>query len=66
MAEKLKIMSLGGLNEIGKNMTVLEYGQKSAQKPRHPFIPVIGPVSPSPDARLFPRRAIFIKTYSLY
>lgn len=27
MAEKLKIMSLGGLNEIGKNMTVLEYGR---------------------------------------
>ena len=26
MAEKLKIISLGGLNEIGKNMTVLEYG----------------------------------------
>ena len=27
MAEKLKIMSLGGLNEIGKNMTVYEYGE---------------------------------------
>ncbi len=27
MAEKLKIVSLGGLNEIGKNMTVLEYGK---------------------------------------
>lgn len=27
MAEKLKIIPLGGLNEIGKNMTVLEYGQ---------------------------------------
>lgn len=27
MAEKLKIISLGGLNEIGKNMTVLEYGK---------------------------------------
>lgn len=27
MAEKLKIISLGGLNEIGKNMTVLEYGR---------------------------------------
>ena len=26
MAEKLKIISLGGLNEIGKNMTVIEYG----------------------------------------
>jgi len=26
MAEKLKIISLGGLNEIGKNMTVYEYG----------------------------------------
>jgi hypothetical protein len=26
MAEKLKIISLGGLDEIGKNMTVLEYG----------------------------------------
>ena len=25
MAEKLKIIPLGGLNEIGKNMTVLEY-----------------------------------------
>ena len=25
MAEKLKIISLGGVNEIGKNMTVLEY-----------------------------------------
>ena len=24
---KLKVISLGGLNEIGKNMTVLEYGQ---------------------------------------
>ncbi len=27
MAEKLKIMSLGGLGEIGKNLTVLEYGR---------------------------------------
>lgn len=27
MAEKLKIISLGGLNEIGKNITVYEYGQ---------------------------------------
>ena len=27
MAEKLRIISLGGLNEIGKNMTVLEYGK---------------------------------------
>lgn len=27
MAEKLKIIPLGGLNEIGKNMTVLEYGR---------------------------------------
>ena len=27
MAEKLKIISLGGLNEIGKNMTVYEYGE---------------------------------------
>lgn len=27
MAEKLKIIPLGGLNEIGKNMTVLEYGK---------------------------------------
>ena len=26
MAEKLRIVSLGGLNEIGKNMTVYEYG----------------------------------------
>ena len=26
MAEKLKIISLGGLNEIGKNMTVFEFG----------------------------------------
>ena len=26
MAEKLKIIALGGLNEIGKNMTVFEYG----------------------------------------
>ena len=26
MAEKLKIISLGGLNEIGKNVTVYEYG----------------------------------------
>ena len=26
-ADKLKIISLGGLNEIGKNMTVLEYGE---------------------------------------
>ncbi len=26
MAEKLKIISLGGLDEIGKNMTVFEYG----------------------------------------
>ncbi|MDR0445707.1 MAG: ribonuclease J [Oscillospiraceae bacterium] len=26
MVEKLKIISLGGLNEIGKNMTVYEYG----------------------------------------
>ena len=27
MAQKLKIIPLGGLNEIGKNMTVLEYGK---------------------------------------
>jgi ribonuclease J len=27
LAEKLKIIPLGGLNEIGKNMTVLEYGR---------------------------------------
>ena len=27
MAEKLKIISLGGLNEIGKTITVLEYGK---------------------------------------
>ena len=27
MAEKFKIIPLGGLNEIGKNMTVLEYGK---------------------------------------
>lgn len=27
MAEKLKIVSLGGLNEIGKNLTVYEYGR---------------------------------------
>ncbi len=27
MAEKLKIIPLGGLNEIGKNMTVIEYGK---------------------------------------
>ena len=27
LAEKLKIIPLGGLNEIGKNMTVLEYGK---------------------------------------
>ncbi len=27
MAEKLKIIPLGGLNEIGKNCTVLEYGK---------------------------------------
>ena len=26
MAEKLKIIPLGGLDEIGKNMTVYEYG----------------------------------------
>ena len=26
MAEKLNIISLGGLNEIGKNLTVYEYG----------------------------------------
>ena len=26
MAENLKIIPLGGLNEIGKNMTVYEYG----------------------------------------
>ena len=26
MAEKLKIIPLGGLNEIGKNMTVIEFG----------------------------------------
>ncbi|MBQ9520996.1 MAG: ribonuclease J [Oscillospiraceae bacterium] len=29
MAEKLKIIPLGGLNEIGKNMTVYEYGGES-------------------------------------
>ena len=28
MAEKLKIISLGGLNEIGKNLTVYEYGER--------------------------------------
>lgn len=27
MAEKLKMISLGGLNEIGKNLTVYEYGK---------------------------------------
>ena len=27
MADKLKIIPLGGLNEIGKNMTLLEYGK---------------------------------------
>ncbi|MBO4212300.1 MAG: ribonuclease J [Oscillospiraceae bacterium] len=27
LSEKLKIIPLGGLNEIGKNMTVLEYGK---------------------------------------
>ena len=27
MAEKLKIIPLGGLDEIGKNVTVLEYGK---------------------------------------
>ncbi len=27
LAEKLKIIPLGGLNEIGKNLTVLEYGR---------------------------------------
>lgn len=27
MAEKLRIIPLGGLNEVGKNMTVLEYGR---------------------------------------
>jgi len=27
LSEKLKIISLGGLNEIGKNLTVLEYGK---------------------------------------
>ncbi|MFI3228412.1 MAG: ribonuclease J [Clostridia bacterium] len=27
MSEKLKIVPLGGLNEIGKNMTVIEYGE---------------------------------------
>ena len=26
MVQKLKIIPLGGLGEIGKNMTVLEYG----------------------------------------
>ena len=26
LAEQLKIIPLGGLNEIGKNMTVYEYG----------------------------------------
>ena len=28
MAEKLKIIPLGGLNEIGKNMTAYEYGDR--------------------------------------
>ncbi len=27
MAKKLRIIPLGGLGEIGKNMTVLEYGR---------------------------------------
>ena len=27
LADKLKIIPLGGLNEIGKNMTLLEYGK---------------------------------------
>ena len=27
MAEKLKIIPLGGLDEIGKNITLLEYGK---------------------------------------
>ena len=26
MAEKLKIIPLGGLGEVGKNMTIYEYG----------------------------------------
>ena len=29
MASKLKIIPLGGLGEIGKNMTVFEYGRDS-------------------------------------
>ena len=51
MKEKLKIIPLGGLNEIGKNMTVIEYGgdivvidcgvalpgrRHARRRPRHP------------------------------
>ena len=32
MAEKLKIIPLGGLNEIGKNLTVYEYGNDIDRK----------------------------------
>ena len=37
MAEKLKIISLGGLNEIGKNLTVYEYGGDIVRRLRHGF-----------------------------
>ena len=32
MAEKLKIISLGGLNEIGKNLTAYEYGRDRGRR----------------------------------
>ena len=32
MAEKLKIIPLGGLNEIGKNMTAYEIGRASCRE----------------------------------
>ena len=35
MAEKLKIIPLGGLNEIGKNMTAYEYGGEISGGLRH-------------------------------
>ena len=37
MAEKLKIIPLGGLNEIGKNMTVYESGGEIIVGLRHGF-----------------------------
>ena len=52
---KLKIISLGGLNQIGKNITVFEYDLLS---PFHPPFPLSHPAFPKQDLQLLPLRGI--------